>query len=151
MEPASYQERKTISLMITSTLITLGYVWYVYHYQIGETPITDLALSFWAKTILWLLPVAIVGRIIFFILFVIFNAIISRKPEKDTTDERDKLIELKVSRISSSIFLLGFFIGIGVLAFEYPTYLMFLIVVAFGFIGEQIGYLFQLRYYRRGF
>jgi hypothetical protein len=147
----TYQEKKTISLMIASVLLTFGYAWYVYEFKIGEIEITQLPLSFWAKTTLWLIPVAIVGRIIFIILFMILNTIITKEQEKDLEDERDKLIELKSDRVSNFFFMIGFFVAMWALAFDYPSYLLFVLIFLFGFIGEQIGYLLRLKYYRKGF
>ncbi|MCB0736404.1 MAG: DUF2178 domain-containing protein [Bacteroidetes bacterium] len=147
----SYQERKTIANMASSMIILGAFAFYVYKYRIGDTPLNELALSFWAKSILWLIPAAIVGRIVFAILFAIINAIITQKPEKDFMDERDKLIELKSSRVTHFLFTAGFFVGITLIAFNQPYHYMFLAFVLGGFLSEQLGYVVQLHYYRKGF
>ncbi|MFY0672614.1 MAG: DUF2178 domain-containing protein [Bacteroidia bacterium] len=147
----TYQERKTISLMLASVLLTFGYAWYVYKFKIADIPIVDLPLSFWAKTTLWMLPVAIIGRIVFIVLFMILNTIITRETDTEVEDERDKLIELKSDRISNYFFMSGFFVAMWALAFDYPGYLLFIIIFLFGFIGEQFSYIMRLKYYRKGF
>ena len=60
-----------------------------------------------------MIPIAIVAQIIIHIIFAIINKMVTNEDMPTTDDERDKLIELKSTRISHWIFTIGFMLAMG--------------------------------------
>jgi len=106
--------------------------------------------QFWGKSFLYLIPVAIVVQIVIQILFAIANRIITQEDLPDITDERDKLIELKCTRISHWIFILGFMLAMGSLAAGMKPYVMFLTLISSGFLATLASEIAKIIYYRMG-
>lgn len=147
----SYQERKTLIMMISGLAISIIYGLYLYNTY--PEAFTDSAtdVSFWGSAILWLCVWSIGIRIGIMILFSILNTIITREKIPSFSDERDKMIELKSQRWSHYIFILGFLIAMGALALGEPIFMMFVIIFAGGLVGEIVSGCSQLYLYRRGF
>ena len=149
-EKITYQEKKHIASLIGSILIFGGYCLYIYdNIQTNQLAVSD-DLYFWAKAFLIMIPVSIVGRILIMIIFAIMNHIITRREEKDLTDERDKLIELKAIRNTHWIFILGFFIAMGSILMGMSMATMFIIIAFSGFISDVAGELSHIWMYRKG-
>lgn len=145
----SYHERKSIMSMVTSTLVFVGYGWYVlnkYHQTAGA----DTDPVFWARALLILIPISIVAGIVSAILFSIGHNIATGEKQPTYGDERDKLIELKAMRNSMWIFVLGFFLAMGALVMGYTVSVMFILMASAGFIAEIIGNLSKLYFYGKG-
>lgn len=146
----SYQEKRSIVSIISSLLIFGIYSMYVFgKYQEGG-PVLANDLSFWATAFLILIPVSIAANIIIHIVFSIINTIATNECEPSITDERDKLIELKSTRNSHWIFVLGFFLAMGSLVLNMPPAVMFIVIAVSGLVSSIVGDLSQLYYYRRG-
>ncbi|NJN54231.1 MAG: hypothetical protein HC804_05400 [Anaerolineae bacterium] len=79
------------------------------------------------------------------------NAIATNQDDVPPADERDKLIELKATRNSHYLFVVGFFISMGFLVFSTPTFVIFNLLILAFIASEVFGYFSQLYYYRRGF
>ena len=145
----SYQERKSILNIITAILIPGVYFWYVFQSHHVDGMSTDALLKFWATTFLILIPVTIGAKIIIMIIFSIGNTIASRRSE-DKLDERDKLIELKSSRVSSGMFIFGFMLAMLALALDMSVSTMFIVIICSGILSEIFGNVSQLYFYRKG-
>jgi hypothetical protein len=146
----SYQEKKNVVSLISTTLIFGFYCLYVFQrYQDGSIDSAD-TLHFWAGAILILIPVSIVAKIITSIVFNIINRITTNEKEPSFADELDKLIELKATRNSHYAFVLGFLLAMGSLVMDMTPSMMFIILLISGFVSEVVGVLTQLYHYRRG-
>ena len=146
-----YQEKRTIVSSVSSALILGFYSLYVYQrYVIGNPDIIN-DFKFWGTAILILIPVTILAQIIIHIVFVIINKIATDEDVPAFNDERDKLIELKGTRISHWIFILGFFLAMGTQVMEMPPYVMFLTLIVSGFLAAVISDITKFILYRRGF
>lgn len=146
----SYQEKKNIVSLISTLLIFGSYCLYVFQmYQEGSIDSTD-SFSFWGSVILILIPVSIVAKIIISIVFNIIYRITTHEKEPSFSDELDKLIELKATRNSHYVFILGFLLSMGSLVIDMPTSVMFIILIFSGFVSEVVGVITQLYLYRRG-
>jgi hypothetical protein len=150
MKNMSIQEKRTVVNIFSAILVTGGYFWYVFRSRPDIGLDTIELLKFWAKTVLVLLPVTIASRIVIHILFGIGNAIVTRETEFGT-DERDKMIELKASRVSGVIFGMGFLLSLGALLLDFGVNGMFMVILCGGLLAEIIENLVRLSYYRRGF
>jgi Na+/H+ antiporter NhaD/arsenite permease-like protein len=89
--------------------------------------------------------------IIVHVVFNAINAIVTKQDDVPPADERDKLIELKATRNTHYLFIVGFFIAMVFLAFSTAPFVVFNLLI-FAFVAsELLGYASQLYYYRRGF
>lgn len=99
-------------------------------------------LPFWSVSILILIPLMIVSRIILYIIYSVFNTVITKKKEeKFLIDELGEIIKLKASRNFSTTFMLGFvvtmiFLSLGV---SIPSmFKMFFFSIFSAFIVQNI-------------
>lgn len=146
----SYQEKKNYVSLIGTILILGIYCLYVFQkYPAGSLDSTDI-YSFWGTFILILIPVSIVGKIIITIVFNIVYRITTNEVEPTFSDELDKLIELKATKVSHYVFTLGFLLAMGSLVVDMPHSAMFIILILSGFVSEMVGVITQLYLYRKG-
>jgi len=145
----SFQEKRNIVNIISTLLISGIYFWYVFQSHPEASMSTDELLSFWATTLLILIPVTIVAKIIIHIVFSIMNTIGTNENEP-RLDERDKLIELKTTRNANYIFAIGFVLAMGALAMDMSVNVMFIVIICSGILSEIFGNVSQLYYYRKG-
>ncbi len=146
----SIQEKRKIVNIISTLLITSIYFWYVLQSRPEKAMTTDELLSFWATSLLILIPVSIVAKIIIHILFGIANTIVTREFDSMNSDERDKLIELKATRNANYLFGAGFFLAMGTLAMDMSVTIMFMVLIVSGVLSEIMDNVSQLYYYRKG-
>lgn len=151
----SYQESKNLTNIISNILITGIYALVVYQrYLNGIGDTTDI-FRFWAIIILVFIPISIVARIIILIIFSIINSVIqTAKGEEiehvDFTDERDKLIELKATKISLMVFALGFILALITQVTNMNNHMFFITFIVFGFLSEITSDIASIIYYRKG-
>jgi hypothetical protein len=67
-----------------------------------------------------------------------------------TDDERDKLIELKSTRISHWIFTIGFMLAMGSQAIDMKPWVMFVTLISSGFLSSMVSELARFYFYRKG-
>lgn len=144
------KEKRILISLISSVLILLFYAWYVYHKYIAGNPDVLNDFTFWGKSFLVLIPVAIVSQIIIQIIFAIYIKITSNEEVDPIEDERDKLIELKAIKISHYIFIVGFMLAMGTLALGMKPWLMFVVLISSGFVASIVNEIARLIFYRRG-
>ncbi|KRF03182.1 hypothetical protein ASG89_23910 [Paenibacillus sp. Soil766] len=146
----SYQEKKHIVSFISTLLIFSCYCWYVFQKLQDTSMDTTETLRFWAAAILILIPVSIVAKIIIAILFNIIYRITTKEVEPSFSDELDKLIDLKATRNSHYVFVLGFLLAMGSLLMDMTPTTMFIILFFSGFLSEMAGVFTSLYLYRKG-
>lgn len=144
-------KEKQILVTIVNTIVIFAiYAYYVYDRYLIDNPELLNDSSFWGKTFLVLIPVAILAQIVLHIIFAIINGILTRETMDIITDERDKLIELKAIRISHWLFTFGFLLAMGSQAIGMETWVMFVTLVASGFISGIISESAKIYFYRKG-
>lgn len=147
----SYQEKRAIVSLISSVLITGLYSVYMAQRYPDASPYSAEVFRFWGSFVLILIPVSIVARIIIYIVFSIINTITTQEELPSITDERDRLIDLKATRNSFYIFILGFLLAmVSLVAGMSPT-VMFIILICSGAVSEIVSDISQFIFYRRGF
>lgn len=147
----SYQEKNSIVSMLTSSIVFIGYVTYVLNrYSLGELMSSE-DTRLWALIILGMIPVSIVARIITTIILNIHYRISAGEEEPSIRDERDKLIELKGARTGHYIFILGFVVGLILLALGQPISVLFIAMIFSGFLSDLVNDLSMYFFYRRGY
>ncbi|HPJ02397.1 MAG TPA: hypothetical protein PKU80_06125 [Candidatus Limiplasma sp.] len=156
-----YQQKKSIvSIVISVILLSVYYIYIIGKLNAGAVTLDDA--KFFAVTMLIFIGIGIVAtiavQIIFHILFSISIAVQEREKDSETIehvvkaamveDERDKLIDLKSSRITVIVSMFGFVVGLLLLALDYPFGVMLNIfygAAGLGAIGEDVS---KLIYYR---
>jgi hypothetical protein len=123
----------------------------VYQQYLGGSVNLAEDLRFWGIVILIFVPVSVVARIIIEIVFNIVNTIVTKEEEDPSfSDERDKLIELKATRISYGVVGAGFLLSMVSLVMEMPPFVMLNIVFCSFNVAQIVEDLAQLYFYRRG-
>ncbi|MCK4523970.1 hypothetical protein KAU15_03495, partial [candidate division WOR-3 bacterium] len=141
---------------IFSTIIITGiYAIIIYQRYLNGTVDTTDVFRFWAVTILIFIPISIVARIFIMILFSIVNAaVLTAKGEdiddNDIIDERDKLIELKATKISLIVFSLGFILALVTQVTDMSNHMFFITLIISGVLAEIVSELLTVIYYRKG-
>lgn len=146
----SYQERRALVGLFTTLLINGGYL----AYMLPRQPIADAyspeMFRFWGGFFLLLILVSIIVEIIVTIIFSILNTIATREAEPAFSDERDKLITLKATRISFFFFIIGFLLAMVALVLEMPPSAMFLLLMMGGLLSQVADNMAEFWYYRWG-
>ena len=146
----TYQEKKSIVSLISAILIFVSYCLYMYPRYPEEGLESMETFRYWGSFVLILTVFSIVAHIIISILFNIVFRMTTKEREPKFADELDKLIELKAFRNSFFVFILGFILAMGSLIIYQPLQVMFVILIASGFISDVTGSATKLYHYRRG-
>ncbi len=152
----SYQEKQSVTNIISSILITTVYAIVMYQkYLNGGLDYSNI-FKLWAVVILIFIPISIAARIIILIIFNILESVVQAakgeelSDEMNIVDERDKLIQMKSSAIAMYIFSLGFIIALLTQLFDVSNHLFFIVMIAAGLVTDVVSELLVFRYYRRG-
>jgi len=138
----SFKEKSILGSLII-TIIVFGY----YFLQVFKT--TGSTLFEVANGISFFIG-AVVLMVLLEIILHIILAITNKNESNQSNDERDKLIDLKATRISYYILVFGIFtVGVSML-FSFDTLLLANTMLLFFIIAEIVGFSMQLYYYRRG-
>ncbi|WP_123042894.1 hypothetical protein [Cohnella candidum] len=146
----TYQEKKSIVTLFSTILIFVLYCLYMYPKYPGESADITEVFHYWGSFVLVLTLVSIVAHIIISIAFNVFFRVTTGEKEPAFEDELDKLIRLKSIRVSFAVFVIGFLLAMGSLVLDYPSKVMFMILIASGFASDVTGSLSRLYHYRRG-
>jgi hypothetical protein len=147
----SYQE-KTISVsLFSSILIMVYYLSNIIPMYREDSLSSARVFSLWGMVIALAIIVNILGNILTMIMFSIIDEIREKEEESLIEDERDKLIELKGTKITYIVSSLGVFVSMLSFVLGQPPLVMFSLLIATCFVAEIIGGAFRLFRYRRGF
>lgn len=108
----------------------------------------------WAIVIVMAVIVTIIAMILTHIGSTIFQAIQTgeKHPKiEDFADERDKLIDLKGTKVTHTISSIGGLLAMLTFAFGQSPLVMFTLLIFFGVVAQIIGDASRLLLYRRGF
>jgi len=163
----SYQEKRTITNMITMALVLGAYCTYAFgKYEAGAVAAGDL--KFWATTMLIFIGIGIAAGIVIQIVFHILISIaiavkekvrdvnkdskeIERSIEAEMVeDERDKLIDQKSMMVGFAIAGFGFIAALVSLVLNYSPMVMLNIMFISFSAGSVLEGFVQLYFYRRG-
>ncbi len=159
----SYSEKRTIASILGGILVLAAYCIYAFgKYQAGLLPADDLRA--WAITMLIFIGVGIVAmiiiQIVFHILLSIAVAIRDRNyaetevensiKQEMVEDERDRLIELKSSKVGFAFAGAGFVLALLALVLRYsPMVMLNILFISFS-AGSMVEGVTSLVYYRNG-
>lgn len=145
------KEKQVLVTTISLVLIFGIYSLYVYNKYIVVNFDVINDFKFWGRAFLILIPVTIISQILIHILFAIFNKIMTKEDMETKSDERDKLIELKAIQISHWVFTGGFLLSMVFLVVGMPPYVMFITLIASGFLSGIASGMAKIYFYRKGF
>jgi len=119
----------------------------------GGGLVASRLFALWAVVIVATILVNILGNILASIVLAIAYAIRTRSEqvEKYVEDERDRLIDLKGSKIAYITFSIGVFISMLAFISGQSGLVMFALIVLFSSLAEIVGSIAQLVLYRKGF
>jgi hypothetical protein len=152
----SYQEKKSVTNIVSSILITGVYTLIMYQKYLSGSLDDSNIFKFWAIILLIFIPISIVARIIIMIFFHILEAIVQTAKgnefddQLEVEDERDKLIGMKASRVSMISFFLFFILAFITQLFNVSNHLFFITLILGGFLTDLISEILTIRYYRKG-
>lgn len=145
-----YQEKKSIVSFFSAIAIFGFFCWYMYpQYPQATTEAAEI-FHFWGSFVVFLTLVSIIAHILISIIFNIIYRMTTNEKEPGFADELDKLIDLKAFRNSFFIFVLGFLLAMASLIAYQPTQVMFIILIASGFLSDLIGSVTKFYHYRKG-
>lgn len=150
----SFQEKNITVSLVNFSLILLFFVVRVAQLWLGGTFTATNVFWLWGVIIVLAIFVTIAATILTHIFSAIIEAIKSggEEPEiEDKEDERDRLIDLRGTRVSYSISSGGAFLAMLTFVLGQPPLIMFTLLIFFGVISQIAGDYTRLRLYRRGF
>jgi hypothetical protein len=143
-----YQEKISIMSLIGNILVSGLYFIYVYLNYDLQTKTMDF--KFWASIILIFVLIQIITRIIIHIISAIIIKITDNEEIPTTSDEMDKLIELKSTRNSSGVLGIGVLLSMGLLLFGMQLVVMFYVILSSMFLAGVVSDISMLYFYRKG-
>ena len=153
-ELMSFQE-KNITVTLVNFSLILGY-FLIRVVQMIQTDTFNNAHVFrlWGIIIVLAVVVTIFATILTHIVARVIEAIKTGEKEpdmEDFADERDRLIDLRGTRLTYQISSLGGFIAMLTFVLGQPPLVMFTLFIFFGVTAQVAGDSFRLFLYRRGF
>ncbi len=146
----SYQEKRAIVSLVNSIVVTGLYSAVMLQRYPDASPYSVEVFHYWGAFFLILIPVSIVANIVIDIVFTILSSIAVKEMASSITDERDKLIELRATRISLYTFAVGVLLAMGSLVVDRPPTTMFILLIGAGVVSAITRDISQFYFYRRG-
>lgn len=149
----SYQE-KNVTVSLVSFSLILGFYLIRVWQMVRSGGLTTEIFGVWAAVIILGIIVTIVLTILAHIGFTIFEVIKTGQDDPkidDTEDERDKLIDLRGTKVAYLISSIGSFLAMLTFALGRSPLVMFALLVLSGLVAQVLGDIFRLVLYRRGF
>ncbi len=150
----SFQEKNVTVSLVNFTLILGFFLIRLFHMIQNETFNSTSLFRLWGIIIVLAVIVTIAATILTHIVSVIIQAIKTgeENPQvEDLEDERDKLIDLRGTKVTYFISSIGVFLAMLTFALGQPPLVMFTLLIFFGVVAQIIGDISRLVLYRRGF
>lgn len=150
----SYQQKNiTVSLVSTSLILIFFFVRISQMLQVGDLIPNDV-YRLWGIIIVLSIVVTIAGTILTHIFSAIIEAIKTGNEDpqiEDLEDERDKLIDLKGTKVTFTFFSIGVLLSMLTMVLGQPSMVMFTLLIFFGIFAQITGDISRLYLYQRGF
>lgn len=150
----SFQEKNITVTLVNFSLILGYFLLRVVQMAATETFTEANVFRLWVIIIVMAVIVTIAATILTQIVSAVIEAIKTgeKEPEiEDIADERDKLIDLRGTRITHTVSSLGTFAAMLTFAVGQPPLVMFTLLIFFGVLSQIMGDATRLLLYRRGF
>jgi voltage-gated potassium channel Kch len=150
----SFQE-KNITVSLANFSLILGvYLLRVFQMIQGGSFTSTNVFRLWGIVIALAIIVTIFATILTHIVSAIIQAIKTGEENpkvEDLADERDKVIDLRGTKITYFVSSIGVFLSMLTFALGQPPLVMFTLLIFFGVLAQIIGDISRLYLYRRGF
>ncbi len=150
----SFQE-KNIAVSLANFSLILGFFLIRLFQMVQNGTLTpDNVFRTWGIIIIITIVVTILATILTHIVSAIIEVIRTGDDDpqiEDFADERDKLIDLKGTRVTYTVAFAGTFFAMLTFVFDQPPLIMFILLIFFGVSAQIVGDAWRLYLYRRGF
>src|ERR1700752_2439621 len=153
-ETMSFQQKNvTVSLANFSLILGFFLVRVLQMIQSGSFDSSNV-FRLWGIVIALAVVVTIFATILTHIVLAILHAIRTGEEKsnvEDIEDERDKLIDLRGTKVTYLVASIGSFLSMLTFVIGQPPLVMFTLLIFFGVLAQILGDLLRLVLYRRGF
>ncbi|HXQ36163.1 MAG TPA: hypothetical protein VN843_19265 [Anaerolineales bacterium] len=150
----SFQQKNvTVSLANFSLILGFFLVRVLQMIQSGSFDSSNV-FRLWGIVIALAVVVTIFATILTHIVLAILHAIRTGEEKsnvEDIEDERDKLIDLRGTKVTYLVASIGSFLSMLTFVIGQPPLVMFTLLIFFGVLAQILGDLLRLVLYRRGF
>jgi voltage-gated potassium channel Kch len=149
----SFQEKNITVSLVNFTLILGFYLIRVFQMILGGSFNSTNVFRLWGIVIVFASIVTIFATILTHIISGIIQAIKTKEEPnvEDIADERDKLIDLRGTKITYFVSSIGGFLSMLTFVLGQPPLVMFTLFIFFGVLAQVLGDISRLYIYRRGF
>lgn len=149
----SFQQKNITVSLVNFTLILAFFVVRIGQLVQNGSFAEPSVFRLWGIVIVLAVVVTILATILTHIVSTIIEAIRTgeKAPEiEDFQDERDKLIDLRGTKVTYTVSSLGAFLAMLTFVFGQPPLVMFTLLIFFGVSAQIVGDITRLLLYRRG-
>ncbi len=150
----SFQEKNISVTLVSFSLILIFYTIRLFQMATGDGLNSTDLFRLWGIVIVLGIIVTIIGMILTHIVSTVIEVIKTgdENPEiEDIQDERDKLIDLRGTKVTHTISSIGGFFAMLSFVLGQSPLVMFALFIFFGLISQVAGDVYRLALYRRGF
>jgi hypothetical protein len=150
----SFQEKNITVSLVNFSLILGFYLIRIFQMIQGGSFNSTNVFRLWGIVIVLAVVVTIFATILTHIVSAIIEAIRTGQEDpkiEDFEDERDKLIDLRGTKVTYFVSSIGVFLAMLTFVFGQPPLVMFTLLIFFGVVAQIIGDISRLYLYRRGF
>jgi voltage-gated potassium channel Kch len=149
----SFQEKNITVSLVNFTLILGFYLIRVFQMILGGSFNSTNVFRLWGIVIVFASIVTIFATILTHIISGIIQAIKTKEEPniEGIADERDKLIDLRGTKITYFVSSIGGFLSMLTFVLGQPPLVMFTLFIFFGVLAQVLGDISRLYIYRRGF
>lgn len=150
----SFQEKNIAVSLVSFTFILGIFLIRLWQMVRNETFTAPNVFRLWAIIIVLAIFFTIAATILTHIVSAIIQAVKTRGKDPDIekiADERDRLIDLRGTKVTHSLSSMGVFVAMLTFALGQPPLIMFTLLIFFGVLAQIVGDAARLLLYRRGF
>jgi protein-S-isoprenylcysteine O-methyltransferase Ste14 len=150
----SFQE-KNVTVSLVTFLLILGFFLISVFLMVQDENFTSAnVFRLWGIVIVLAIAATILGTILTHIVSAIIEAIRTGEEDpkiEDFEDERDKLVDLKGTKVAFIVSSIGVLLAMLTFVFGQPPLGMFTLIILAGILAQIAGDVSRLVLYRRGF
>jgi hypothetical protein len=150
----SFQEKNITVSLVIFTMILGFYLIRIFQMIQSDSFTSTNVFWLWGIIIVLAIVAMIVGTILTHIVSAIIQAIKTGGEDpkiEDVQDERDKLIDLRGTKVTYTVSSIGVFLAMLTFVLGQPPLVMFSLLILSGIVAQVIGDILRLYLYRRGF
>ena len=149
----SFQEKNVTVSLVNFSLILGFYLIRVFQMIQSGSFNSSNVFRLWGIVIVLSVVVTILATVLTHIVSAILQAVRTKAESayENIQDERDKLIDLRGTKITYFVSSIGGFLSMLTFVLGQPPLVMFTLLIFFGVVAQLIGDISRLYLYRRGF